>query len=215
MAATGQKFEGTLDNIVSGTLELNREWLTLFGGFIFTEANFDSLDAAIITPTVEGSLGPAVQAGLISQSVLEETKEALSFSGDGVYYYYGFDVDYESWLLTYEYADYGIKDSGDTINEVWYVTGGKRFDNFVITATHGEYAQPIDTAHIAKLNPIVQPLASAVIGNLASQFYTIDQVSISYSLHPAALLKGELFSWDPLNSGENLTGVSFGIDLVF
>lgn len=211
----GQDFSGSLKNIVSGNFELNREWLTLFGGAFTTEAQFDSLDAAVIDPTIDANLGPAVTAGVITQADLDATKDALTFSGDGLYFYYGFDIDYNDWLATYEYAEYGIEDSGDSINEVWYLTVGKRIDDIVVTLTTGELQQPIDMGDVNQLNEVIQPLALNVKQSLAGQYYTMNQLSIRYNFHPAAAFKTDLFIWDPIDSGEELTGLSVGIDLVF
>jgi len=215
ISLSGVNFGGSLKDIISGNFELNRDWLTLFGGAFITDVEFDTLDQAVINPTVDSLLGPAVDAGALSASDLVQTKQALSFSGDGLYFYYGFDIDYNDWLVTYEYADYGIKDAGDSINEVYYFTIGKRINDFVISATTGEYKQPIDQSHITALHPIAQPVAAALKANLAALNYTLDQISVRYNFHPAAAFKVDLFTWDPLLSGEDLTGFSMGIDLVF
>lgn len=208
-------YGGSLNDIVSGNFELNRDWLTLFGDAFVTEVEFDSLNQAVTIPTIDALLGPAVQAGALSTAELAATKKALSFSGDGLYFYYGFDIDYDDWLATYEYAEYGIKDAGDSINEVYYFTFGKRFDEFVVSITTGEYEQPIDQSHINALAPIAQPVAAALKANLAIQQYTLDQLSVRYNFHPAAAFKLDLFVWDPQKSGEDLTGFSVGMDLVF
>lgn len=215
ISISGVSYGGSLNDIVSGNFELNRDWLTLFGGAFVTEVEFDSLDQAVTIPTIDALLGPAVQAGALSAAELAATKKALSFSGDGLYFYYGFDIDYNDWLATYEYAEYGIKDAGDSINEVYYFTFGKRFDEFVVSITTGEYEQPIDQSHINALAPIAQPVAAALKANLAIQQYTLDQLSVRYNFHPAAAFKLDLFVWDPQKSGEDLTGFSVGMDLVF
>ena len=215
VSISGVSYGGTLNNIVSGNFDLNRDWLTVFGGAFVTDVAFDSLDQAVTNPTVDALLGPAVQAGALTAAELAETKQALSFSGDGLYFYYGFDIDYNGWLATYEYAEYGIEDAGDSINEVYYFTFGRSFDEFVVTATTGEYKQPIDQSHITALNPIAQPVAAAIKANLANQNYTVNKVSVRYNFHPSAAFKFDLFSWDPLESGEDLTGMSMGVDLVF
>ena len=208
-------YAGSLSDIVSANFELNRDWLTLFGGAFVTDVEFDSLDNAVTNPTIDAALTPALQAGLITPGDVTQAKQALTFSGDGLYYYYGFDIDYQDWLATFEYADYGIKDSGDSINEVYYFTFGKRINEYTLTATIGEYEQPIDQGHINALHPVVQPLASAVKQNLANQKFSLQQVSLRYNFHPSAAFKLDLFSWDPLDSGEDLTGFTMGVDLVF
>ena len=215
LGSNGESYAGSLKDIISGNFELNRDWLTLFGGAFVTDVEFDALDAAVTNPTIDALLGPAVQAGLLTSADIAQTKKALTFSGDGLYYYYGFDIDYNDWLATYEYAEYGIDDAGDSTNEVYYFTFGKRINDLVITATIGEYEQPIDQGHIRALHPIAQPVARAIKENLANQKYTLDQISIRYNFHPAAAFKFDLFSWDPLKSGEDLTGFSMGVDLVF
>ncbi len=207
--------EASFDNIYSGNFELNRDWLTLFGGGFTTDVNLDSLNELSINPALDAALGPLVAAGALTAGELEQAKDDLSLSGDGLYYYYGFDIDYQDWLFTYEYAEYGVDDSADTINEVYYVTFGKRINDLVITVTTGEYEQPIDGGYIASLNPVVQPVASGVIASLADEEYSLDQLSIRYNFHPTAAFKFDLFSWDPLKSGEDLTGFSMGVDLVF
>lgn len=215
IAATGEDYDAELTDIMSSTFEATNEIVTFFAGGYLADVQFDSLDQAITFPIIDSALEPALNAGLVTQSSVDQLKDAMSYSGDGQYYYYGFDVDYNDWLVTYEFAKYGVKDSGDSLNESWYLTAGKRFDRLTATVTTGKLEQPINYNHITALDPSVQGLGLAIKKTLSAQYYSIKQVSFAYNFHSSAAMKFELYQWDPLESGEQIRGASVGIDLVF
>ena len=207
--------DNDLNDILSLSVLFNYDWLSIFGGYIDTEADYKGVNQVLLNPTVDGLTAQAIQAGLVSQAEVNDLKQRLSFASDAYYYFYGFEVDYNNWLFTAEYAEYEIEDSADSVNETWYVSFGRRFDNIVVLYTREDYENVVDLSNLNGLGPIATAVGTGFINGLAEQKFTQDKISVRYDFHDSAAFKFELFSYDPIKSGEEITGMTLGIDLLF
>ena len=165
----------------------------------------------MIFPSVEG--GGALY-GLAADET-QSLKDTVQLSGDGQYYYLGASIDYNDWLMTAEYADYGIKDTGDTFNEVYYVMAGKRINEYTLLYTYEKYDEPEDRSSLSGFSAPAQAIGMAVMDELLTNKFTTQTVSLRYDFHSNAAFKVDVFSTKPNLSSESVTGMSFGVDLVF
>lgn len=204
-----------LNDIISLNLVVNYDWLNIFGGYITTEADYKGVNQVLLNPTVDGLTGQFVQAGLVSPAEVNDLKQRLSFSSDAYYYFYGFEADYNDWLLTAEYAEYEIEDSADSVNETWYVSFGRRFNEVVVLYTREDYKNVVELSNLQGLGPITSAVGAGFVASLADQNFSQDKISVRYDFHDSAAFKFELFSYDPIKSGEEITGMTVGVDLLF
>lgn len=207
--------DNSLNDIISINVLLNYDWLNLFGGYIDTEADYKGANQVLLNPSIDALTAPFVQAGAVSVAEVSDLKQRLAFSSDAYYYFYGFEADYNDWLITAEYAEYEIENSADSVNETWYVSFGRRFDNIVVLYTKEDYENVVDLSNLQGLGPITSAVGAGFINSLADQKFSQDKISIRYDFHDTAALKFELFSYDPIKSGEDITGMTVGIDLLF
>jgi len=204
-----------LDNLISVNLLLNKDWFTLFGGYISTDLDFDGLNRQILEPQIDAAVAAPLQGELINANEVAELKKRLLWQHGGEYYYYGFEVDYQNWLFTTEYAEYSAEDSSDTANETWYISAGKRFDKVTVLYTRESYDQKPEYSVLNGLGPVSQQVGRGLINFLASQKFTQDKVSVRYDFHDSAAFKFEVFSYDPVRSNEEIIGMTLGVDLLF
>jgi hypothetical protein len=210
------------DNILSVSTEFNYDWLTLFAGGFITEIDFSELDNSALFNSPTGVNNAAALYGVTAEET-GRLRDAVGLSGDGEYYYLGASVDYNDWLLTAEYADYGIKDSGGSFSEVYYVMAGKRIDEFTVLYTYESFDQPIDYSSLNNFTPAAQAIGKGVVDVLFDKKYKTQTLSLRYDFHSNAAFKIDLFSTkladvfnsDPSRSDETYNGLSFGIDLVY
>jgi hypothetical protein len=211
VSSLGGAFPGSFSKTISANTEFSWEWLTLFAGGFIAEVDFSAIDNAALFPQVDAAAG----AYGFSAAETANLKQAVQFSGDGQYYYLGGSIDYNDWLLTVEYADYGVKDSGDTFNEVYYVTVGKRINEYTILYTYEDYDQPVDLSTLDGFTPAAKQVGSGLKQALAAATFSAQTISLRYDFHSNAAFKADVFSVEPLNMGESIMGMSIGIDLVF
>ena len=204
-------FNTSFDNIISVSAEFTYDWLTLFAGGFIAEIDFSELNEAVIYPGIDGG---AASFGLTATET-QSLKDTVQLSGDGQYYYFGASIDYNDWLMTVEYADYGIKDTGDTFNEVYYIMAGKRINEYTILYTYEQYDEPEDLSSLNGFSVPAQAIGTAIINNLLTNKFTTQTVSLRYDFHSNAAFKVDVFNYKPNGSSEDVTGMSFGVDLVF
>jgi len=216
--AEGVDYKASFDHIISASTEFTYDWLTLFAGGFITEVDLSVFDEEFLSPRVLG----AAQLYGVSPSVAAELKDAVKLSGDGQYYYLGFGVDYNDWLITAEYADYGIKDSGDTVNQSYYVMLGKRIDEFTIIYTYENYKDPRDHSQVEEFTGTANVIGKSIIDQLLTNNYITQTLSLRYDFHSNAAFKIDVFNSKVTdinttfaeNSGSQ-AGMSIGVDLVF
>lgn len=204
-----------LTDTISVNLVLNYDWLNLFGGYITTEADYQGANQLLLNPTVDALTGPFVQAGQVPVAEVNDLKQRLAFSSDAYYYFYGFEADYNDWLATAEYAEYEIENSADSVNETWYLSVGRRFNDIVVLYTREDYKNVADLSILQGLGPVTSTVGAGFINSLAAQKFSQDKFSVRYDFHDSAAFKFELFSYDPIKSGETITGMTVGVDLLF
>ena len=209
--STNGNYETSFDNILSASVEFNYDWLTLFAGGFITEIDFSNLDNNVVFPGIDGG----AQFYGLSATETQSLKDTVQLSGDGEYYYLGFSVDYNDWLMTAEYADYGIKDSGDSFNEAYYVMAGKRINEFTLLYTYEKLDEPADYSALSGFSAPAQGIGRAIVDSLLTNQFTTQTLSLRYDFHSNAAFKIDVFNSKPNGSSEDQTGMSFGVDLVF
>ena len=207
--------DNRLSNIKSLNLLMNYDWFTVFGGYISTGLDFKGINDVLLAPQIDAAVAAPLQLGLISAAEVADFKERMFWKHGGKYYYYGFEVDYNNWLLTTEYAEYSAQDSSDSPNETWYVSFGRRFDDITVLFTRESYDQKVEFSHLNGLGPVAQQISRAIITSLGDDRFSQNKISVRYDFHESAALKVEVFSYDPLKSGEDINGVTLGVDLLF
>ncbi len=211
ISSLGGAFPAAFKNTMSANTELSWEWFTFFVGGFIAEVDFSAIDNSALYPQIDAAAG----AFGLNATEVANLKDTVKFSGDGQYYYIGASIDYNDWLLTVEYADYGVKDSGDSFNEVYYVTAGKRINEFTILYTYEDYDQPIDLSHLDSFSPVAKQVGAGLMEALAAATFKSQSISLRYDFHSNAALKADIFSAEPLHMNKSISGMSFGIDLVF
>ncbi|WP_076417869.1 MULTISPECIES: hypothetical protein [Colwelliaceae] len=202
------------DKILSVSTEFNYDWLTLFAGGFITEADFSELDNAVLFDGPTGINNAAASFG-VSADETARLRDTVGLSGDGEYYYLGAAVDYNDWLFTAEYADYGIKDSGNSFSEVYYVMAGKRINEYTILYTYESFDQPIDYSSLNDFTPAAQAIGKNVVDALFDKKFKTQTLSLRYDFHSSAAFKIDVFRTKLGDFSDNYNGASFGIDLVF
>ena len=210
-SASGGEYDTSFDNIISFSTEFNYDWLTLFAGGFITEIDFDALNEGAIFPGLEAAAG----AFGLSTADTQKLKDGVGLSGDGEYYYLGAAIDYNDWLFTAEYADYGIKDSGITFVEAYYVMAGKRINEYTLLYTYEDFDQPEDYSSLDGLPAAGQAIGQGYINSFLDKKFKTQTVSLRYDFHSNAAFKVDLFSTKLNGLSDSHTGLSFGVDLVF
>ncbi len=220
--AFGIGYNTKFDKILSFSTEFTYDWLTLFAGAFVTEIDFSELDnQALFNNRIDenGNVVPGLNAIAASFGVsageTAQLRDTIGLSGDGEYYYLGAAIDYNDWLLTAEYADYGIKDSGNTFSEVYYVMAGKRFDEYTVLYTYEDFDQPIDYSSLDGFSPAAQAIGKNYIDVLFEKKFKTQTLSLRYDFHSNAAFKVDVFSTKLNGLSESYNGLSFGIDLVY
>jgi len=209
--AFGVEYNSKFDKIFSVSTEFNYDWLTLFAGGFITEVDFSELDNGALVPGISGS---AAAFG-VSADETNELINTLGLSGDGEYYYLGAAIDYNDWLLTAEYADYGIKDSGSTFIETYYVMAGKRINDYTVLYTYEDFDQTPEYSSLAGFGPAAQAIGVGIIDILVEKNFKTQTLSLRYDFHSNAAFKVDAFSTKLNGLSKSYSGLSFGIDLVY
>ncbi len=206
-----------LDNIFSANATLAGDWWQLFGGVFAAEVDGASIDRTTVFPLAAGGIAFASANGATAAQVAE-FKQRLSWDKkDAFYWFTGFAVDYNNWLVDFEYVDYSVRDSSDALNKSWMLALGHRFDNVVVTIHTEDYAQE---ANYDFLNGITHPVLQATGRGLHNAFAQREfdgvGLSVRYDFHPSAAFKADYFKGtDTRSTVGDYQLFSFGIDLVF
>ena len=131
--------------------------------------------------------------------------------------YGGFKVDHHDWLIDYEYAQYEIQDSADAKNKSWYLSLGRRFNEYTVTYVHEDYSQDSDYSVLSSVeNPILQATGQSFVDALAARNMTIDSIHVRWDFTSSAALKADYFfgSDDRVEVGD-FSGFSVGVDFIF
>jgi len=217
LSSLGQDVALGFSNIYSFNATLSSDWWKVFAGAFTTEMDADEFDMNSLVPSAQPGIQAALALGASQADVNNFTDALVWHEKDGLYWFAGFGIDYNDWLVDFEYTQYGIDDSVDTDNENWYVSLGHRFDNYVITIHAEESEQPSDYSFLNGVNhPVLQATGKGIQDALSRNQYDGVGITLRWDFHPSAAFKVDYFS------GENNRAevgdyqiMSAGIDIVF
>lgn len=216
-AVTNNFVDFGLKDILSFNASLNKDWWTLFAGAFTAEIDGAIIDAGTIFPLATPGIRLA-QANGATAAQVDVLKNRLSWDKkDGLYWFSGFAVDYNNWLVDYEYAHWLTKDSSDAPNTSWYIALGRRFDNFVLTIHHEDYAQQTDFGFLNGVtHPVLLATGRGIQTAFAAREFDANGITLRYDFHPSAALKVDyLRGKDTRPAVGDYSMLSFGVDLVF
>lgn len=205
------------NNLFSLNATLSGDWWKVFAGIFITEMDAAIFDNAVIGAAIQPGLDFALATGA-SQNDVNAFVDATTWDEkDGIYWFTGFGVDYNDWLIDFEYANYGVDDSSDAFSENWFLAVGRRFDQFVITVHREEAEQPDDYGFLGNVtHPVLNATGTAFHDGLNAPEYEGYGITLKYDFHPSAAFKVDYFMGEhSIASIGDYTIISAGIDLVF
>lgn len=216
-AVTNNYTDFGLDNIISANATLAADWWQVFVGVFGAEIDGGAVDASTIFPLAATGIAAATKAGATAAQI-EDFKSHIGWDGkDGFYWFSGFAIDRDNWLVDFEFVDYVVKDSTDAPNQSWYLALGRRFDNVVVTVHTEDYAQDTDYDFInGTTHPVLLATGKGLNNAFAQREFDGVGLSVRYDFHPSAAFKADYFSGtDTRAAVGDYKILSFGIDLVF
>ncbi|RZM71866.1 hypothetical protein C3B51_22315 [Pseudoalteromonas rubra] len=219
LAATQQDESFGFKDEISVRLELTKGWWTVYGGFFIVEIEGGSVDTNAILGNAQQAIALAQSQGA-SAAQVKAFEDAVTWDGkNGLYGYTGFHIDYDRVILDFEYADYGVEDSSDGFNQVWYTAFGYRvFDDTIVTIHHEKFLQ--DNKDLDFLNGVDQPTLKAtgvaIRNSLALREFDGVGLSVRYDFHPNAALKFQYVAGEDTRPSVGDYSIwSAGVDLIF
>lgn len=206
-----------LENLMGANATLAGDWWQVFAGAITTEVDGTIVDSSTVFPLAQPGITLAQSTGATAGQI-NDFKSRIGWDGkDGFYWFSGFAIDYNNWLVDFEFVDYVIEDSTDAPNQSWYLALGRRFDNVVVTLHTEDYAQETDYDF---LNGVAHPVLLATGKGLNNAFAQREfdgvGLSVRYDFHPSAAIKLDYFNGsDTRPAVGDYEILSFGVDLVF
>ena len=216
VGATGTEESFGLKDTIALNATLSGDWWKVFAGGFLAELEGGSLDDLFALFAAQG-INAALAAGA-PQSDVDSLLSALASEGkDGIYWFAGFSIDYNNFIVDFEYADYKIDDSADAPNDVWYAAVGYRFDDIILTIHVEDYNQDTDFAFLDSVtNPILNTTGRGVQSAFGQREFDGYGATVRYDFHPSAALKVDYFSGeDTRPTVGDYTVWSVGVDLVF
>ncbi len=204
-------------DLMSFNATLSGEWWKVFAGIFTAEIDGASFDQIAIAPFAAPGVSAALATGA-SNSDVDAFNKAIGWdSKDGTYKFAGFGIDYNDWIVDFEYTQYGVDDSTDGENDTWYLALGHRFDSWVITVHKEEFKQDTDFSFLNDVShPILKGTGQAIQTALSAREFDGNGISLRYDFHPNAALKFDYFSGeDTRASVGDYSIMSAGIDIVF
>ncbi|RVU33272.1 hypothetical protein EOE67_17600 [Rheinheimera riviphila] len=206
-----------LDNIMSANATLAGDWWQLFGGIFAAEIDGAVIDSTTVFPLAAGGIALATANGATAAQIADFRNSIGWNEKDAFYWFSGFAVDYNNWLVDFEYVDYAVKDSTDALNKSWYLALGHRFDNVVVTIHTEDYAQEADYGFLNSVaHPVLQATGRGIHNAFAQREFDGVGLSVRYDFHPSAAFKADYFKGtDTRATVDDYQLISFGVDLVF
>lgn len=207
----------SLKDIMSFNTTLSGDWWKIFAGAFVAEIEGETFDQALFLANIQPGIQAALAYGASQSDVKAFTDAVIWHEKDGLYWYTGFGIEHNNWIVDFEYSRYGINDSVDTDNRNWFLAVGYRFDNYVITIHKEESEQPADYSF---LNNVSHPVLVAT-GQSLQDGFSDDQfdgigITLRYDFHPSAALKVDYFTGENMQpSVDDYQIMSVGVDLVF
>jgi hypothetical protein len=206
-----------IKDIISVRGTLSGDWWKVFAGGFITELDGGSLDTVITD--VFAAPGVAAAQGLgATEADINNFYDAVTWTGkDGIYWYAGFNIEYENWIIDYEYADYGVQDSSGAQNAASYLAVGYRFDKMVLTLHAEEYEQLRDYSFLSSVqHPVLIATGDGIHEALSSREFDGMGITLRYDFHDSATLKMDYFSGEDNRAVVgDYSILSVGVDLVF
>ncbi len=212
-SSSSQYYDMNSKDIISLSAELNKDWWSVFGGYLTTKIDSPDLDQRLLYPLTNNGV-------LLSGATQEEIdlfREKIAFEGKGKYWYTGTKAEYKNFIFDAEYANYVVSESSDAKNKVWYAALGYRINEYVITYSHEKYDQEVDYSFLEGVtNPVLLATGKALHNELSSRKMDMDVVSLRWDFHPSAAFKMDYFMGnDKRENVGDFKGFSVGVDLVF
>lgn len=210
-----------LPDIFSVNLTLAGEWWKVFAGGYISDMDAARLDqifiggASGVANTIADDDNFYTNTSANDKAIFEESVQWSD--KDVIYVFAGFGIDYEGWLLDAEYADVGIRDSVDSINESYFVSIGKRIDNVVITLHTEEATQKQNPEYFERIdNSTLRAAAQTFNGILGRTEYEGTGITVRYDFHPSATFKVDYFKGEHSSAAvDDYSIFSAGVDFVF
>lgn len=217
IAAAGGDVPLGLDSILSVNATLSGDWWKVYAGIFTSEMDASTFDSTSLLPAIQGGINLALANGATQAEADAFSNKIIWHEKDGIYGFAGFGIDYNNWLVDYEYTKFGVDDSVDAFNENFYIALGHRINEFVITVHYEETEQPADYGFLGGVsNPILVATGQGVQDALSANEFDGYGITLRYDFHPSAAFKVDYFT------GENnrpdigdYTIVSAGVDVVF
>lgn len=206
-----------LDNIISANATLAGDWWQLFAGAFVAQIDGGNIDSSTIFPLAANGINLARNSGA-SSGQIDDFKSRIGWDNkDGLYWFSGFAIDRDNWLVDFEYVEYEVKDSTDASNQSWYLALGRRFDNVVLTLHTEDYAQTADYDFLSGVShPVLLATGKGIHNAFAQREFDGVGLTVRYDFHPSAAFKADYFTGtDTRAAVGDYKILSFGIDLVF
>lgn len=215
-------------------LSLSYDWWKVFGGYLVAEFDSAPLDAAILDPVIDTIIAAAsvpvlaednvtVLVPAVSAAEAERFRNNSRSSGvDAAYWYVGFDVNYNNFLVSAEKAEYVAEESILEVNGGWFVSLGYRFNEHVVTLHHENLDDDTNDGFLDGItHPVLIQVGTAVNAGIANQRGDVNGITWRYDFHPSAALKVDYLKGEVLGAAPSGAAVgdfdlwSVGVDMVF
>jgi hypothetical protein len=216
-AVTNNFVDFGLNNIFSANATLAGDWWQIFSGLMVAEIEGEGIDSSTVFPLAAKGISAALATGATNAQV-EEFKSKLGWhTKDALYWFSGFAIDHNNWLLDFEFVDYVVKDSTDAPNQSWYLAVGRRFDEFLVTLHTEDYSQEADYAFLNGVDhPALLATGKGINDAFAQREFDGVGLAVRYDFHPSAALKVDYFTGTDTRAAVGDYQIwSIGIDLVF
>ena len=217
LSATNSEQTLGIKDIISVRGTLSGDWWKLFAGGFITELEGGSLDTVITDVFAAPGVAAAQELGA-TETDTNNFYDAVAWTGkDGIYWYAGINIEYENWIIDYEYADYGVQDSSGAQNAASYIAVGYRFDKMVLTLHAEEYEQLRDYSFLSSVqHPVLIATGQGIHEALSSREFEGMGLTLRYDFHESATLKVDYFSGEDNRAVVgDYSIMSVGVDLVF
>ena len=216
VVAAGGDVSIGLKDVMSFNATLSGDWWKMYAGGFTSElegGTFDNIIRAFGAPGANAALALGAP-----QSDVDEFYDTIVTDGkDGIYWFAGFGIDYNNFVVDFEYVDYGIRDAVNPLTHAWYASVGYRFDNSMILIHTEDYNRDIKYEYFNGLsNPVLNGTARAIMDALGAQEFDGSGITYRYDFHPSAALKIDYFRGEnTLPTVGDYTIWSVGVDMVF
>jgi hypothetical protein len=215
LASVNSEMPFGLDDILSINLTYAGEWWKVYTGGFTSTIQAETIDNTVLLAFAQ----PGIAISGASNTEINQFFNNMRWHDkDGNYMYAGFGIDYNNWLIDFEYTYYGIDDSVDGFNSTWYLALGRRFDNNITVTIHTEeYEQAIADGFLNGVsNPVLNATGAGIATALSEREFDAVGLNIRYDFHSSAAFKFDIISGeDTRSSVGDYTIFSAGVDIVF